>query len=210
MSAIAPLPVPVSPSASSLINHAVANLWKWAGIAQTTDAALRAEIASLEQQLANANNVTAAIARIEIAVKAGVPGSPLPPTTTERYQRATWRFVPKVPGADARDFAYEQHLVPSTQAAFDAAGVPTSPPPQPVPADRIVGPTSTIPLIAGSDTWKLENGVAILNGVPTQSDSVILLYRDPLGIIWQENINKDWWKWIVGAPGFWQAAPAPL
>lgn len=210
MSAIAPLPVLVSPSPSTLKTASVANLWKWAGIALATDAALRAEIASLEQQLASANNVAAAIARIEAAVKAGVPGTPLPPSATDRYERTTWRFVPKAAGADARDFAYEQHLVSSTQAAFDVAGVLPVPSLPPVPVDRIVGPTSAIPLIAGTDVWTLDKGVAILNGVPTPSDSVILLYRDPLGIVWQENVNQGWWKWTVGAPSFWQAAPAPL
>ena len=76
---------------------------------------------------------------------------------------------------------------------------------------RVISPSGTTVPVATqiidshSSVWTLSGGRAYLSGQPTASNSVILLLYSK-GVIYQENINHDWWEWLDGN---WAATPAP-
>ena len=67
-------------------------------------------------------------------------------------------------------------------------------------------PSSTLIVDSHLDVWTVSGGQAYENGQPTPSGGVILLLY-AAGIVYQENIHRNWWLWRNGA---WVATPAPL
>jgi YVTN family beta-propeller protein len=66
-------------------------------------------------------------------------------------------------------------------------------------------PTATQIVDSGLNVWTLSGAQAFKNGELTPSSGVILLLYAK-GIVYQENIHHDWWRWNDGA---WAATSAP-
>jgi YVTN family beta-propeller protein len=67
-------------------------------------------------------------------------------------------------------------------------------------------PAATQLVDSEHNVWTLSGGQAFRNGQLTPSSGVILLLYAK-GIVYQENIHHDWWRWSDGA---WAATSAPL
>jgi hypothetical protein len=46
--------------------------------------------------------------------------------------------------------------------------------------------------------WTMVNGKAVLNGTPTPSSGVVMMLYTS-GVVYQENLDHLWWKWVNGA-----------